>query len=317
MIDLNTLVNQVPYRILASGYSRRAFYERGLRFVDCEGWSRDKMRRWIKETNPSFILASTSIGTDFEHHITRIGAELGIGTAQFLDHWVNAKWRFKDSEGRTLWPDYVLTVTSEDASLLVTEGLPKDRAIVIGQPEWESFVRHEFKVKDAGHVLLITQPIRKYYGSHLGYDERDFIREVLRVLRSSRYAKRKTVLALHPENSLEELELANGSRIEVMGGVTSTILEQSSLVIGMYSSILIKSALMGIPTVSFQPVKNRTVAACGLRQFITTVKSREQLSKVIAAPRILEGIGILRAFVEGSSRRLERFLLERLGMRSE
>jgi hypothetical protein len=205
---------------------------------------------------------------------------------------------------------------------MIEEGFPAKRIVVMGQPYLEAC--HYVSVNSGSgsrfseRTLLVTQPVSRHFGRSLGYDETDFIDGALLAWRESARDWRQLHLIVHPDEDRQLYRRKLDSYSTSIRIIDNNDLNLSnfSLMVGMYSSLMIRAMLAEVAVVSFQPNASGSdvchLSAQGLTKRLTTV---EQLTKFLAAvdstsPRVnlVTSFPFLTA-IKGSCDRLEQFLL--------
>jgi len=278
----------------------------------------------IDNLRPSLILLSSSIDSEIEAVFRRLSRESGIKCAQFIDMWVNYEVRFRDLTGKPDYPDFFLTLDNSAKQAMVGEGLPNERIVVIGQPYFEARLQELASRAKRGDLvrgqttLLVTQPVSKYLGRRLGYDEVDFLDGILQAWKLIGADWTRLHVIVHPDENRNDYDRRLAPYSSAIQLIENNGLDLStySLVIGMYSSLMIHAMLANVNTVSFQPGAIGSdachLSAQGLVKRMTTV---EELARFLAKmnhsdlnttnPRS----AALVAAMMGSCDRLEHFLL--------
>jgi len=298
--------NGIPYELLASCTD-----------TDVEGW--------LDRVSPDRALLSTSMPNDLEHLFVRALQSRNIPCAQLIDNWINLRGRFEFKEPTgsigLLVPDCVLTLDEYAKKILVEGGLPEKRIEVIGQPHWEDCWRkglaNPVTPAEPKLGLMISQPISRFYGKDLGYDEKDFVRCCIESWESIGLDSSRLHLLVHPAedpNAYAGLLDKTGRKIATLQGA-EVRLARYSLIMGMSSSMLTQSLLEGIPTVSVQPGAigaDRCIASeRGLiPRFVTSPSLARYMHEVWpSAASTSNTIEHVERVVDGSLARLEECLL--------
>jgi hypothetical protein len=135
---------------------------------------------------------------------------------------------------------------------MIKEGIPKNLIKIIGQPYLESISKNVPKL--GPNILLAGQPIKKYFGNNLGYDEKDFEKICLKVIKNKNY---KNILnTKHPDEKSFEIKKNLGASSRKGRG--SCDVSDSHTVLGMFSMQMIVGYLWGRKVASIQPkpIKN-------------------------------------------------------------
>jgi UDP-N-acetylglucosamine 2-epimerase len=190
----------------------------------------------------------------------------GIHTASFVDHYTGFDVRFGFGEARIL-PDEIHVLDEKAAALAREAGLPERRIRITGNPyheflgSWRSrltkeqvFQKLEIPLSDAKIILFAPDPLSNAGGAEkFGTDEVAILKLFLESLGE---AGRPTQLFIkaHPNQSMEYLKtgLKNVPKnVEVhlvpaeKDALLNDLIQQTDLVVGMFSSILLEAELLG------------------------------------------------------------------------
>ena len=178
-----------------------------------------------------------------------------IPYAQFIDFYANYQLRFDQNDSNIL-ADRIFALDSECSDELVKIGVPRERIRIVGQPHFEYLI-HEGSTnnKNSGHpkLLWVTQPISKFFGMELGYNQLTVTEQLLKVWSEAQIGM-DLEIAVHPSEDLSvyrsmiEFEQIN---VALTQGVNSNI-SQYSYISGMFSTVLLNALIQNIPTVSIQ-----------------------------------------------------------------
>lgn len=215
----------------------------------------------IERISPWRALLSASVDSLLEQTFIRALKKRKILCYQFIDLWVNYSRRFQVIDGKQsycLYPDKVLTLDEYAAQAMVEEGIPENLIEIIGQPYFEyqhANLKTSVRPKLPNLTLLITQPVSRYYGKQLGYDEEGFIRACLSNWQALEQDWRLLHVIVHPAEDKETYEkILKDYSEEIQIVVKEDFnLRNYSLVLGMFSSLMVQSLMAGIPTASVQP----------------------------------------------------------------
>lgn len=277
----------------------------------------------IETLRPQLAVMSSSTHSPFEATFRQRLRQADVRCVQFIDMWVNYVVRFQDVSGQLDLPDVLLTLDDNARQAMVQEGLPEARIVVVGQPYFEAryqALQNETEVDaSSGRALLVTQPISKYIGKQLGYDETDFLAGVLQAWRSSRHEWTQLDVIVHPEESRQHYRAVldrYSSDINIVEN-TGLNLKNYSLMIGMYSSMMIHAMLSQTRAVSFQPGAQGAdachLSAQGIIERFTQIdelanflgRDLRDFRRQSASPTPLLSA------IQGSCDRLENFLLNK------
>jgi len=313
------------WMVLATSKSSACLNSSGIPHELLSSCTDKDVEDWLDRLSPDRALLSTSMPNDLEHLFVRALQSRAIPCAQLIDNWINLRGRFefKELSGSIalLVPDCVLALDEHAKNILVGGGLPENRIEVIGQPHWEDCWRRALDSPitpvEPKLGLMVSQPISRFYGRQLGYDEKDFVRCCLESWDSVGLDSSRLHLLVHPAedpNAYADLLDKAGKRVAILRGA-DVRLARYSLILGMSSSMLIQSLLEGVATVSVQPGaigEDRCVAS--ERVFIPRFLTSEDLARYLCAvwpssASTSNSIEHIEKVVDGSLTRLEECLL--------
>lgn len=305
------------WRIFAAQPASTVLARHGIPFelmLDPDG---DEIGGLFAADRPAACVASTSSESKLERAFIRAARAAHVPTAQLIDNWVNYVERFRVG-GETLYPDHIFTLDETARARMVRDGIPADRIRIIGQPYLEYTLAHPAAAGSRSKVLIISQPIDRYYRKTLGYDQWDFVAVCLEAWASSGGDARVVEVNVHPAE-----DLADYQRFLAGRGSAARALKQADLAfgdyahfLGMFSSVLLQGVLHRVPTASVQPgAVEGGPDKCALSEngmiprFTDVGALTEYLGRPVAAPDASR----LERVVMGSGARLKRFILEELG----
>jgi len=248
------------WKIMASEVSASFLKKRCINCEEMNTPSTFEVKKAIDKIIPDkAVLSSTGCSQLEQLFLLELKREK-ITTFSFVDSWVNYSRRFHYGKG-SLYPDMILTIDEKAKQEMISEGIPGNIITIVGQPYFEYCLAFDARRITPGResVLLLTQPVSRFYEKRLGYDEKSFMQICLDVWGSLEKNWSKLSVLVHPAEDLEtyrEIVDAYSSDIPVVRG-DDCRLSEYSLVVGMFSSMMVRSLLAGIPTVSLQP------GACG------------------------------------------------------
>jgi hypothetical protein len=213
----------------------------------------------IAYIQPDVALLSASAGSALEQTARRQLRELKIPCIQFIDTWVNYALRFRSETGAIDFPDKILTLDENARRDMMFEGIPDSLIRIIGQPYFEARYNLMSKMRGlgvgGGRVLLVTQPLSVHVGKKYGYDEMDFVSGCLEAWRQSAQPWGMLDIVIHPAEDPAVYHALLGRYSPEISIVKNDDLDilKYTLVVGMYSSLLVQAFFANVPTVSFQP----------------------------------------------------------------
>lgn len=303
------------WRIFAAQPAATVLARHGIAFDLTLEADLDAMVKRFTEHRPSGCLASTSSESKLERAFIRAAKATRVPSAQLIDTWVNYVARFQVA-GETLYPDYILTLDEAARTRMVAEGIPADLIRIIGQPYLEYTLAPQPPGGSHARVLLLSQPIDRYYQKTLGYDQWDFLAACLEAWGQSGGDSRMIEVNVHPAEDVTAYQRFLADR-----GSAGRALKQSDLAfgeyahfLGMFTSVLMQGVLHGVATASVQPgaagPDKCVLSENGIIPRFTDVRS---LAGYLRRPVTVADASRLKGVVLGSGARLKRFILEDLG----
>ena len=235
----------------------------GIPVRDCRG---EDAAAIFDEFRPDSLFTGTSYTSRIEMDFVREAAKRGISSASFVDHYTGFDVRFGTADNRFL-PDEIHVLDDKAAALTREAGLPGGRIRVTGNPyheflkKWRSrltkaevFQQLGIPVSEAKTILFAPDPLSNAGGvEKFGTDEVAILKLFLESLGD---AGRPTQLLIkaHPNQSMEYLKtgLKNVPKnVEVhlvpaeKDALLNDLIQQTDLVVGMFSSILLEAELLG------------------------------------------------------------------------
>lgn len=273
-------------KVFAKDYALSAFRHSGLEPHELTQVSESEMRRILNEMGkPDVLLTSATSLPQLdmtEKHLWNWARREGIPSVAVLDQWQNYALRFSGTRPRehlAYLPDWVTAMDQYGKNGLTEAGIPAERVVITGQPAFDrlAHLRDTFTAKErtsirkhlgvqskAILICFVCECFSRDFADQLGYTEHTVLKDLIQIC--SRLASRGSVpwhlaIKLHPQNELSEFEhLKNWDRkTQLTVTVHSTeqaplpMVMASDVVIGMTSTLLLESILLGRPTMSFQP----------------------------------------------------------------
>jgi len=223
---------------------------------------------------PDAILLGTTRYMSLERSITELARHLRIPTIAVVDDWSNYHLRFQDEHSRLRLPDLICCPDQLAYREMVAEGIDEKHLIITGHPALAAVVdrlphflsttppRPAFFPSDGRQIVLFlsethsidfgsTLSERGQLGPFLGYCELSVRAELARIT-----SKFYVIEKMHPADrrSLPSPKDATlGRWLMAPSHPLWETLWHADAVVGMKSVALIESALLGRPTVSYQP----------------------------------------------------------------
>jgi len=220
----------------------------------------------FEEFQPDSLYSGTSYTSRIELDFVCEAKKRGIHTASFVDHYTGFDVRFGTAEARIL-PDEIHVLDEKAAALAREAGLPERRIRITGNPyheflgSWRSrltkeqvFQKLEIPISDAKIILFAPDPISNAGGAEkFGADEVAILKLFLESLGEAGRPIQLLIKA-HPNQSMEYLKsgLKNVPKnVELhlvpaeKDALLNDLIQQTDLVLGMFSSILLEAELLG------------------------------------------------------------------------
>jgi hypothetical protein len=234
------------WNLVATGASCKYWNETKIQYKQIKNYTAIKVSNYIDLAKPKLIITSASGNIELEHLFILEAKKKSIPTASFIDVWTNYLLRFKYKE-KFIFPDYILAIDNRCKEEMIKEGIPQNLIKIIGQPYLESISKN---VPMLGpNILLAGQPIKKYFGNILGYDETDFKKICLKAIKKTNY--HNILNTKHPE----EISFETKKNFETSSrkGRGYKDVAESHTVLGMFSMQMIIGYLWGRKVASIQP----------------------------------------------------------------
>ncbi len=245
----------------------------------------------------ALLLSAT--GRKAEGEVIALARSAGVPVVQIVDTWGPYAPRFAHGSA-----DVVAVVDAAAAAEARADGLEPSRIRVTGNPAWEDCPA--LPAARRGRVAFLAQPVRRLYGSRLGYDEVTAL-GCLRALKDERPDLIDMIVVVpHPAGD----DAVAGPDEETMS--MPEALASCADVTGMFSSAMVDALLGGRRVASIQPglpaedacplSRHGRIARCG---------TAGQLADALLGGVLLgapHDAGSLRAAMAGSRDRLARLL---------
>lgn len=284
----------------------------------------EEVKKIVDQSSPAKAVLSSSGGSLLEEIFLLELKKRRIPSFMFIDCWVNYSKRYerKNSQGEVFkfYPDKILTIDQKAKDEMIVDDIPEELIKVIGQPYFEyclSAVNDRVLVKDGESLLLLTQPLSRYYEQRLGYDEKIFVKVCLNVWKELNKDWAKLSIVVHPAEDCEwylKIISQYSPSIKILRGDYCD-LKAYSLVVGMFSSMMIQSLLAGVNTVSLQPgARGEDMSFLSRHGYIRRFTTSEDFYNFLkdyadCAGGDLNMVNKLKSSLKGSCERFEGFLL--------
>jgi predicted glycosyltransferase len=269
----------MDYQLVTSSGGRPVFEQSGI-LPDNKKLtsSMSEISRILDKYNPDVVLSGRSIKrTSAERLFIICSRARGIPTVAIVDDWYDYRENFCDEQNNlTHLPDIVCCPDDQAKREAIADGLPREILKVTGSPAltalYEKLDQYSKSPppcpdvirKCSKHpiILFISEEIAAIKSNHsrdneyfLGYDQHS-VREDLVEILSHQFDKCSVIEKIHPETrgeSYSRIEKANVDWWTLNNDDIYSLCWWSDLVIGMRSMGLMETAILGKPTVSYQP----------------------------------------------------------------
>lgn len=202
--------------------------------------------------SPGLVVVSAS-QTSLEAEAIRLAQRDAVPIHAILDTWYGYARRCAGQRFAR-----VLVIDSVAAQSAVQEGIDPETVLVVGHPGWEDLP--PLPAADARQILFVSQPIRRLYGSELGYDERSAFGLLETVARQRPDLIREIVFSPHPED-----DFVPPDGIRVVKGRQG--IAEAGTVVGLFSSLLVDALVAHRKLILLHPGQDRpAISLFGERQ---------------------------------------------------
>ncbi len=274
----------------------------------------ENVQEIIDQCKPKIAVLSSSSDSLLEEFFLLELKQRSIPSCKFIDTWVNYSKRFEKS-----YPDKILTIDQKAKDEMIAENIPEELIEIVGQPYFEFCMslgdaKTSKTIEDS--VLLITQPVSRYYGVGLGYDEKSFVSTCLDSWQDLNRDFSKLNILVHPTEECrwyQETALKYSADIRILRGDVCDV-RAYSLVVGMFSSVMVQSFLAGVSTVSLQPgADGEDMSFLSRHGYVQRFTTRGDFYNYLndfsdCRDRDLSGVSDLQSSLKGSCMRLENFI---------
>jgi len=215
----------------------------------------------FRDYKPDFLFTGTSYTSNVELKFVKEARENNVISYSFIDHYTKFEERFL-MNGVYVFPDHICLIDEKAKAIGSQTDLPKDRFLVSGNfyhqwlREWTPSVSKDelfisLKIP-LGNKLFVYAPdplsnvggVGKY-----GLDEISVFQDLVEAFNKVDNKNYTLLIKMHPNQNKDvfhQLVAQNDSRCIISDDTINinTILYHSDLVIGIFSNILIESAIM-------------------------------------------------------------------------
>ena len=227
----------------------------------------------LDDFSPDFILTGTSLKVAEDAKYWNWAELNSIPSLAYLDSRVNYKERFSVDNLFDRVPNIIGVADELIKKRLKEEGLRKNIIKVLPQPRFDDLIRESLNKTDQAskHITIFTNPSYIGEGSeedNVGYNSQDSLTQIINCFKRINNKKKltsKIYIKFHPRESIKmypKIDIQDlkkkGLNIDVSN--SNSLIFSSNLVVGFTSIVLLDSAVLGIPTVSYQPSKLNIVS---------------------------------------------------------
>ncbi|MFA5856736.1 MAG: DUF354 domain-containing protein [Candidatus Pacearchaeota archaeon] len=276
---INELRRSNEVILLGAKPSKKPIEEAILTYQYCEDDSLENCREYVNDVldkeNPDLVVSGTNTYEDrngLDRELVISARQRNIPSVSIMDMGLFLKKRFNDfktGKDYVCFPD-ILTVPDEGTKLKLKEYENRSQIIVAGNPEFDSLENKLREFETSGNILKIRKEYCQdsgcliYYAggifknSGFSYWDLDAINMIREGIEKTN-GPAKLVFNLHPrmpEEQVKEIDslIANDKRVKRASGISGDHLMYSSdLTVGAVSTLVIKAALLQIPSLSLQP----------------------------------------------------------------
>jgi hypothetical protein len=241
----------------------------------------------FNEFQPENLYTGTSYTSRIEMEFVRESVACGIPSTSFVDHYTRFRERF-EFNGSFVLPDQIDVLDERARNLAMEAGLPANALRVTGNPyheflkSWRSGISKEelwkklgVPLSNAQSILFAPDPLSNAGGvEKFGNDEMGILKLLLDVLGELGNPVQLLVKA-HPNQSMDYLKAGLQScppnvNAFLLGpesdALLNDLIQHSTLVVGMFSNLLIEAHLLGASTLRIlsdlkmeDPLKNQNL----------------------------------------------------------
>jgi len=206
----------------------------------------------------------------------------GIPMISGLDSWVNYGGRLIRFD-KPVFADRTMVIDKKSFDALQRLGIPVGTIEIVGQPFFDDFCdqNHRKRKQRTGKFVFASQPIKRYFGNSLGFNEHSVLKDFLTTLTPPPPEFKTLSIRLHPENTRDEFcQLVKNAPIDSR---VDYDLEwrDAELIVSMSSTLLILGRLLDIPAISYRPGCTSSNLSFGISDWLISANSLERLTYVV------------------------------------
>lgn len=211
--------------------------------VDSRCLSSSSKKAW-EDLLPGLLVVSAS-GSQIEREAISLARQNGIKVVAILDTWYGLIRRCRSDNF-----DLVLVIDEVCRQTLVEHGLDSSMVSVVGHPGWETVA--PLASVNPHVVMYVSQPVRHFYGSSLGYDEWSAFELLRDASRRRPDLIQEIIFAPHPGDHMPPPDghktVAGREGLAVAGTV-----------VGLFSSLLVDASIAGKNVILLHPGRGAAV----------------------------------------------------------
>lgn len=253
-------------KIVGAKSSIKIYKREGIEFDDFTGLTDKEIETKIRDFNPDKIILGTSGGFSLEDKIFALARAYNYKTISIIDSWMHYADRYRGADKISnlalLVTDKVLVNDVYMAEQAISEGIPRDVIEITGNPHLINCLK-KIKIIDkidgVFTILFISQPFSELPELNNKYNEIEVFDDLLQCLRKIHFNRKiKILLRPHPRENVEKFKNINDKYKEFDIEIDNNddlyaSINNSDLIFGMNSMVLVECILAGKKVVSYQP----------------------------------------------------------------
>ena len=246
------------------------------------------------------FITGTSPSSDIDYKVWEYAREKRRKSMCILDMSKDYERRFRKNN-RYLFPDIICVMNDRDRDIFCGVATSKSRIVVTGSPylsdirkfcitrDEKNIIKRKMSANNKKIITFCTEYIlKKNEKEEYGYDELSILSDILCYIENRGRDNFKLFIRLHPEDSAsiyENFLKMTSRKIDcelIISDPGYKVLQISDVVIGMTSTILAESSILGLNIVSYQPVNDKSKIyekSAAIRKNLVT--SKDELAKKI------------------------------------
>ncbi|MDT3687776.1 MAG: hypothetical protein RO009_22335 [Pseudorhodoplanes sp.] len=250
--------------------------------------------------HPDVVIASAS-GAPVERAACDYARVRRLPVIRFIDTWYRYRDRLLFAGQPLELPNKILVIDEYAMTQAEVEGLPADLILAVGHPAWEAV--QPLPSTDARDVMFVSQPVRRTFGSSLGYTEYDAWALFLDVARQHPDRVRCIFFAPHPADEMPPP--VTDDLVTVVNSGHKAI-ASAGTVVGMFSSLLVDAVLANRHVISVQPAPTGPDMNAWGRPKPIVPRATDRASLIASLRSAPTGASELRSALKYSRARLEK-----------